>query len=84
MYEVFDDFLSIDTWHTMHPSDENRFFKALDKIVRDPRFAPETMRDYFNNAKDLNQLPEDHVYRQAVDHYVSMACAVKSYLEAIT
>ena len=28
MYEVFDNFIKVQTWHTRHPNDEQRFYIA--------------------------------------------------------
>ncbi len=46
MYQVFDNFLKVDTWHTAHPADEKRFFVALSGVVGDDAFNPDEMQGY--------------------------------------
>ena len=36
MYEAFDSFLDVDTWHTGHAYDLERFNVALAKVVKMP------------------------------------------------
>jgi hypothetical protein len=52
-YNVFDPFLSRDTWHTFHPLDERMFFQCLHKVVRDPDFSPER---WVNTSAKLERL----------------------------
>ena len=46
MYQVFDPFLAVSTWHTRHPSDETRFFRALVGVHQEPAFNADQMGDY--------------------------------------
>jgi len=36
MYEALDAFLAVETWDSLRSEDEERFFRALDRIVRRP------------------------------------------------
>jgi hypothetical protein len=79
MYQVFDPFLAVSTWHTRHPSDETRFFLALQKAVRDPAFSPDTMGAYMRKKTGATAGGE---LDQSIDQYVTYARAVRTYLEA--
>jgi len=46
MYEALDAFLAVETWDSLRSEDEERFFRALDRIVRRPEFNAEKMGDY--------------------------------------
>ncbi|MEK7994268.1 MAG: hypothetical protein AAB403_10740 [Planctomycetota bacterium] len=86
MYEAFDSFVSVDTWHTMHPADEERFFCALRTVVTNPDFDPNRLGYYMDCKRDqgepaLKNLTED-AYNKARDHYVMAACMVKGFLQA--
>lgn len=83
MYEALDPFLKATTWYTMHPLDEQRFFRALSTIINDPHFNADQMGEYITRKCGLDDLPHDHDYNRARDHYVTVAWAVKGYLEAI-
>lgn len=80
MYQVFDPFLAVSTWHTRHPSDETRFFLALQKAVRDPAFNADQMGDYMRNA--IGVAAGSGGLAQSIDQYVTDAWAVRTYLEA--
>lgn len=79
MYEVFDAFLKTETWHTDHPNDEERFYKALAKIVRNDGFNADNMGGYILQFTELG--PEDG-RRGHVDKLVSNAWAVRDFLKA--
>lgn len=53
MYEVFDNFLSTDTWYKAHPSDERRFYGALAAVVWSDQFNPDQMRRYMRDKKNI-------------------------------
>jgi hypothetical protein len=82
MYEAFDKFLQADTWHTRHPSDEERFFVALEKVVKKPGFNPDDLGEYIRQKKALSRDDEENSFNIATDHYVAAAWAVKDYLRA--
>jgi hypothetical protein len=81
MYEALDSFLNISTWYTRHYFDEERFFRALDQIVRNPEFNADRMGEYIAQRQS-ETLTEDALDRARAD-YVAAAWAVRSYLEAI-
>jgi len=77
MYEAFDQFLQVSTWHTRHPIDEQRFLDALKQVVRNHDFNPDEMGAYMRKqARGLRKEAVD----EAVEHYVCEAWAVKRYL----
>jgi hypothetical protein len=77
MYEAFDSFLAMSTtWHTHHPNDEDRFYKALEKVVSNSNFSPEQMEAYMRDKKG-----ESHI--EAIEKYTAQAWAVKDYLRVI-
>jgi hypothetical protein len=81
MYEVFDSFIKVSTWHTRHPNDERRFLTALAEVVWSDEFNPDQMRDYFRSK--LNISPNDHEseFAKDIDRYCSDAWAVKDFLK---
>jgi hypothetical protein len=82
MYEAFDNFLEIDTWHTHHPSDEARFFVVLETVVKNPKFNPDELGAYIRQKKHISRDDEANPFSPAVDEYVAQAWAVKDYLRA--
>jgi hypothetical protein len=88
MYQTFDKFLATDTWGKDHPSDEKRFFQALDRVVRDSDFDPDKMGEYMRQKKRPKgqkrplTKTEAHPFGDAIKDYVAAAWAVKDYLAA--
>jgi hypothetical protein len=81
LYEAFDNFLEVGTWHTRHPSDEGRFFVVLHTVVKDPRFNPDQLGEYIRQKKKISR-DDENLLNVAVDQYVAAAWAVKDYLKA--
>jgi hypothetical protein len=75
MYQNFDSFLNVETWHTCHTNDEERFFKALHKVVNLEDFSPEKLRNY------IEEKVNNDSFNQSIDHYVAAAWAVKTYID---
>jgi hypothetical protein len=82
LYEAFDNFLEIDTWHTHHPTDEQRFFTALNKVVTNPKFNPDNLGQYIRGKKGVSRDDGENAFNVAIDNYVAAAWAVKDYLKA--
>lgn len=83
MYQAFDNFLAVDTWHTTHPLDEKRFFRALDRIVRESAFNADAMASYMREKVGISPNEEkDDSRAEAIDRYTSAAWAVRGYLDA--
>lgn len=80
MYEAFESFIKVQTWYTRHPSDEERFYIALSKVVWSKDFSPEGMASYLR--KKLNLSPNDHEFDfgRTIDRYTQDAWAVKDFL----
>lgn len=81
MYEAFDSFLRVPTWHTRHANDEERFFCVLRTVVGNAQFSPEAMGDHFDQSPARRNLTAE-AYDQARGHYVAAAWAIKRYLQA--
>lgn len=82
MYEAFDNFLAMDTWHTRHPLDEKRFFIALNKVVTEPKFNADELGRYMREKKNVARDDEKNTFNADIDHYVAAAWAVREYLKA--
>jgi len=80
MYEAFDPFLNIDTWHTRHPFDEQRFYAALDTVVWSEEFNPDNMAAYMRSRLNLRQDQRDSPFEPAIAHYTTSAWAVKDFI----
>ncbi|MGY4197872.1 hypothetical protein ACVIM9_007213 [Bradyrhizobium sp. USDA 4520] len=50
-YSIFDSFLGVDTWHTNHDNDKERFYNALRRALTNPDFNPDAMGNYMRAAK---------------------------------
>lgn len=77
MYEVFGNFLKIDTWWSTHPNDVELFDKILSTIVDKPRFDPEHLGEFFFSKIDENN--SNHL--DAVDRYISRAETIREYIK---
>jgi hypothetical protein len=82
MYQAFDSFLNMDTWHTRHPNDERRFFVALHTVVGNQEFNPDNLGDYMRVKKGVSRDAQENAFNYAIRHYVAAAWAVKDYLKA--
>ena len=81
MYEAFDSYLNIETWHTAHPLDNERFYRCLAKVVRDPNFNPDEMGEYMRDQKGLDRDNAHHEdFNEVIDRRVSQAWAIKYFL----
>jgi hypothetical protein len=80
MYEVFNSFIDNDTWDSCHPLDEQRFYQALDQVVRKGQFSPEEMGNYLADRRGVAR--DDEHFGPAIRHYVAGAWAVRQYLSA--
>ena len=83
MYKAFDEFFSHDSWTSHNWPDEDRFFQALDKVVRDEGFSVLDLGSYIAQkyAQEYPAADPEHL-RGTRDHYVALADNVKRYLEA--
>ncbi len=82
LYEAFDKFLALDTWHTRHPSDQRRFYIALSSVIKDPQFNPDRLGEYIRKKKTVSRDNQEDLLNIAIDGWVTSAWAVKDYLEA--
>ena len=82
LYDAFDSFLKVDSWHTRHPYDEQRFFLALATVVNDPHFNADKLGEYMREKKSVSRDDAENSFNFAIDHYVSAAWAVRDYLKA--
>lgn len=74
MYEAMDNYLKVETWHTSHPLDDERFYKALSTIVREPKFSAEAMGEYMREKTGVHGANEDNeVFADVIDRRVTEA-----------
>lgn len=78
MYEAFEGFLQVPTWHTDHIADRKRFFQALHGVVRQHDFNADDMAEYMRQKFSS---ANDH-FIAAISSYRDAAWAVREYLEA--
>lgn len=81
MYGAFDSYLAPDTWHTSHPYDDQRFYRALARVVRDPDFNPDRMGEYLFQKTGVDRENRDDTRGRAIEHRVTEAWAIKHFLE---
>jgi len=82
MYQVFDKFLAVETWHTTHPLDSERFYRALDQVVREENFNADTMARYMREKIGVSSDDESY-FAAAIRRYSRDAWAVRDYLTAV-
>ncbi len=80
MYEVFDSFLKVETWHTTHPLDDKRFNLSLNQVVRNSGFDPDEMAEYFRSQLGIGSDDENHPFNEAIRRRQHQADAVHSFL----
>lgn len=80
MYEAFDSYLGVDTWHTSHPLDDERFYRALAKVVRDPKFNADEMGEYMRERQGVGREDRDPFFNNVIDRRVSQAWAINEFL----
>ncbi len=80
MYEVFDTFLSRDSWYTSHENDEALFNQALYKVVWREHFSPEQMAAYMRSKLNI---PDDAKsdFEPAIVRLRDKARAVRTFLK---
>jgi hypothetical protein len=81
MYDVFDSFIDIETWHTRHPSDLSRFYKALNQAVWSDNFNPDEMADYLRHRRKIPTEDHESKFAKTIDRYRDDAWAVKDFLK---
>lgn len=74
-------FLEVGTWHTFHPSDQERFYLALSRIIGDPHFNVAKMAEEIRARGYKDGLDEDLIEKN-VAKYLEAASIVDSYLRA--
>lgn len=81
MYEAFDSFINVDTWYTLHSTDEQRFYEALKKVVWSDEFNPDQMAKYFRTKLKISDEDYRSHFAKAIDRYRDDAWAVKDFLK---
>jgi len=76
MYEVFDLFITNDTWHTHHPSDTELFLQLLYKVAWDNKFNTEAMGEHLREKLNLSDDDRNDYFSETIDSYVCDAWAV--------
>lgn len=79
MYQALDSFARVDTWHTSHPLDEQRFYLALRKIVRHPHFSADDIGEYLRQYFEIDRDADDY-FSKKIDRLMVCASAVHDYL----
>lgn len=80
MYGAFNDYLDIDTWHTGHSYDLERFNHALARVINEPGFNPDQMGEHFRSYKNVDR--DGGAFDIAVDERVKAGWAVREYMDA--
>jgi hypothetical protein len=82
MYEAFDKFPVVPTWHTTHDLDGERFYRALHQVVKDDAFSPDAMADYMRQKLGVPRGGANNYSDKAIQRYTAAAWAVRDYLAA--
>ena len=81
IYNALDSFLAVETWHTGHPSDEKRFYLALNEIVGHPDFSSESMGTFLRERVKIASADRDQYFENAIQALVTKAWAVRDFLQ---
>lgn len=75
-----DKWLDVETWHTFHPLDEERFYKSVYRLmaINTPHPEPEQLRDYIL-AKKTDSLEANYL-EQTISRYVSKYDVIYSFI----
>lgn len=82
MYTPIKDFLNVDTWHTGHPLDQQRFYVALSKIIDNPSFNSQKLRTFMLAEKNLLDEAYDDFFVKKIDELTGEAETIYSYKKA--
>ncbi|MCW5727266.1 hypothetical protein [Parvibaculum sp.] len=80
MYDAMNGWLDIETWHTGHPNDRERFFRGLDKIIDSHNFNADEMREHCRRRVGLAIEDHESDLAKVIDRHAQEAWAVKEYL----
>ena len=80
MYEAMNKYIDVDTWHSAHPLDDQRFYEALAKIIHHPDFDSEAMGAYMRERKgiDIDNENQSH-FNEVIEQRISQAGAIKDF-----
>lgn len=81
MYEVFDSYLNVETWHTTHQRDDERFYQALDQVVRRTDFHPDDMAEYFKQKVGTSEDGGGGPFEAAIERREHQASAIADFLK---
>jgi hypothetical protein len=81
MYEVFDNFLATDTWHTTHSNDEHRFYLALDEVVWSGGFSPDKMAEHMRARCKIPPSDDASGFARSINRLRDNAWAVKDFIK---
>jgi hypothetical protein len=81
MYEAFDSFIGMHTWHTNHPLDEQRFYKALNNVVWLDEFSPERMASYMRTKLKIPSDDHESHFAKCIDQLCHDAWAIRDFLK---
>jgi hypothetical protein len=82
--EKFTPWMRVDTWHTIHPSDDKRFHKALSEVFKE--FGVAITYDDFKDAMlylvetIYSNKYEPEYLEKTIERYASNAEKISSYL----
>ena len=79
MYDIFNSFLGTDTWFSQPPNDVKRFNLALAKIVGDPHFSADDLKQHF----EVQLGDRAARFQSAIENYHARADAVRDYLQDV-
>lgn len=82
MYDAFNQFLNVDTWHTHHPSDDYRFYSALSTVINEPSFSPDDMAGYMYSYHGLDSA-DNSAFSHRVESLRGAARHIQDYLKCV-
>ena len=84
MYTPIKSFLNVDTWHTSHPLDKNRFYIALSQIIDSSDFSSQKLRTFMLAEKNLLDEDYENSFVKEIDNLTREAETIHSYKKAIS
>jgi len=82
MYDVFNNFLNVETWYKDHPNDNERFYHALSKVIDNEDFSPDAMAEHMHTYKNVTP-DDDTEFSRRIEELQSAAWHIRDYRKTV-
>ena len=82
MYEILNEFTSVKTWTSHHHEDDGRFYRAINRIVREKNFDSQKVGEFIKN-KFVEQFGQPDKATKFAADYAERAYTIRSFVRAV-